>query len=215
MRRTLLADATGEGRGVVAACMPAGMRRAGPASLHSECTLTGWRCLDCSQELFHGSGEHRPQTQRWTHPRACLPSLLAFPARSLALQINTRPPKHSTPFLLHRTLSTSNRQFSTSVLTQVLVVHSLSPSSDIHQYHPQHFTLTNSLANMRYSLALLAVAIGVQAAPQASSYSVQPITQISDGQIQAPPATETPAVPSGTEVGKSTVTLLSYLSTID
>lgn len=68
---------------------------------------------------------------------------------------------------------------------------------------------------MRYSLALLAVAIGVQAAPQASSYSVQPITQISDGQIQAPPATETPAVPSGTEVGKSTVTLLSYLSTID
>lgn len=47
---------------------------------------------------------------------------------------------------------------------------------------------------MRYSFSLAVLAaIGAQAMPQES---VQPITQISDGQIQAPPATSVPAVPS-------------------
>jgi cytoskeletal protein RodZ len=45
---------------------------------------------------------------------------------------------------------------------------------------------------MRFSVAFLAVAaIGARAAPQ--DYSVQPISQISDGQIQAPPASAPPA----------------------
>lgn len=50
---------------------------------------------------------------------------------------------------------------------------------------------------MRYSLTLAVLAaIGVQAVPQASYSVVQPISQISDGQIQAPPATSVPAVPA-------------------
>ncbi|KAH7124076.1 hypothetical protein B0J11DRAFT_530624 [Dendryphion nanum] len=48
---------------------------------------------------------------------------------------------------------------------------------------------------MRYTIALAAfAAIGVQAIPHEShSHSVQPISQISDGQIQAPPATSLPS----------------------
>ncbi|KAF2442564.1 hypothetical protein P171DRAFT_474887 [Karstenula rhodostoma CBS 690.94] len=57
---------------------------------------------------------------------------------------------------------------------------------------------------MRFSTSAIfaAVAIGAQALPQ----DVQPITQISDGQIQAPPATapagsyEVPTAPAPTEV---------------
>ncbi|KAF9736194.1 hypothetical protein PMIN06_003823 [Paraphaeosphaeria minitans] len=58
---------------------------------------------------------------------------------------------------------------------------------------------------MRFSTSAIfaAVAIGAQALPQ----DVQPITQISDGQIQAPPATsapaasyEVPSAPAPTEV---------------
>ncbi|KAF1975310.1 hypothetical protein BU23DRAFT_552702 [Bimuria novae-zelandiae CBS 107.79] len=63
---------------------------------------------------------------------------------------------------------------------------------------------------MRFSTSavLAAVAIGVQALPQEYS-AVQPITQISDGQIQAPPATApvssgyavpTPSAPAASEV---------------
>ncbi|KAF2035696.1 hypothetical protein EK21DRAFT_84121 [Setomelanomma holmii] len=53
---------------------------------------------------------------------------------------------------------------------------------------------------MRYSFALLA---GVAAAvPQ---YSVNPISQISDGQIQAPPATSVVVVPSPAPVKVSSV----------
>lgn len=46
---------------------------------------------------------------------------------------------------------------------------------------------------MRYSIAVVALA-GLAAALPQESYSVQPITQISDGQIQAPPASSAPAV---------------------
>lgn len=67
---------------------------------------------------------------------------------------------------------------------------------------------------MRYSFALTVLAaIGAQAAPQAS-YSVQPISQISDGQIQAPPAT--PVVPGGMFISRpydNTVTNESAVST--
>lgn len=53
---------------------------------------------------------------------------------------------------------------------------------------------------MRFSIASVAILAGVVAAvPQ---YGVQPISQISDGQIQAPPATS--VVPGGPEVPAST-----------
>jgi hypothetical protein len=52
---------------------------------------------------------------------------------------------------------------------------------------------------MRYSFTIAALAAVGAAVPQ---YSVQPISQISDGQIQAPPATsvDVPVVPSGPAV---------------
>jgi len=54
---------------------------------------------------------------------------------------------------------------------------------------------------MRFSIVSVAMLAGaVAAVPQ---YGVQPISQISDGQIQAPPAT-TAVVPGGPEVPAST-----------
>jgi hypothetical protein len=88
----------------------------------------------------------------------------------------------------------------------VPVVHSLHCFSE---YPLQlHFITTNPIhispsAKMRYAFAITALAaIGAQALPQESSYdAVQPITQISDGQIQAPPATYVPMpVPSAPSV---------------
>ena len=53
---------------------------------------------------------------------------------------------------------------------------------------------------MRYTLSLaILAAIGAQALPQ-ETVSVQPITQISDGQIQAPPATSVVPAPSSVVV---------------
>ncbi|RMZ66617.1 hypothetical protein GMOD_00001970 [Pyrenophora seminiperda CCB06] len=54
---------------------------------------------------------------------------------------------------------------------------------------------------MRFSIASVAILAGaVAAVPQ---YGVQPISQISDGQIQAPPAS-TAVVPGGPEVPATT-----------
>jgi hypothetical protein len=59
---------------------------------------------------------------------------------------------------------------------------------------------------MRFSIASVAILAGaVAAVPQ---YSVQPISQISDGQIQAPPATSA-AVPGASEVASSAVIVIS------
>ena len=46
---------------------------------------------------------------------------------------------------------------------------------------------------MRFTISLAALAIGAVAIPQGD---YQPISQISDGQIQAPPATEVPVASS-------------------
>jgi hypothetical protein len=65
---------------------------------------------------------------------------------------------------------------------------------------------------MRFSIASVALLAGaVVAVPQ---YTVQPISQISDGQIQAPPATSA-AVPGASEVASSAVVVVPTASGSD
>jgi len=71
---------------------------------------------------------------------------------------------------------------------------------------------------MRSSFAVLALtAFGAYARPQESVTGVQPITQISDGQIQAPPATAPPAsygTPSVIETATPSLTDIEITPTV-
>ncbi|KAF2270557.1 hypothetical protein CC78DRAFT_135316 [Lojkania enalia] len=103
------------------------------------------------------------------------------------------------PLPLHLTTPRVSRSQRTYIASHSLLSAALPnrPSTHIHIHlHTQQFQPTTT-TKMRTSFAFAVLAAAsANAIPQ---QSVQPITQISDGQIQAPPATAPPAVPT-TEV---------------
>jgi hypothetical protein len=118
------------------------------------------------------------------------PSLLLPPA-----QINTRA-----AFLSLLSLFTPHsNSISTRVPVVPLAIFSQRYSTRIPYQPPNPPSKQLLTVKMRYSFTIAALAAVGAAVPQ---YSVQPISQISDGQIQAPPATSVvvPAVPSGPAV---------------
>jgi hypothetical protein len=115
---------------------------------------------------------------------------------SLALPISTSACSRPPLFFFHPSIHPS-------------VSFNTSPFSTLHQlYHPTTLILSTTI-NMRYSFAVAAFAATVLAVPQvypitqapsvlpaSSAKPVQTISQISDGQIQAPVATPSAAKPT-------------------
>jgi hypothetical protein len=136
----------------------------------------GWEACRCLVWGFgvHGPPQSPPATS--TDKYSCCLSVPPLPLHT-ALQLNSHPRARCPPRYLQPAL---------------LYPHPISTT----QYSPPKQLLT---VKMRYSFTIAALAAVGAAVPQ---YSVQPISQISDGQIQAPPATSivVPAVPSGPAV---------------
>lgn len=163
---------------------PSANRGVGPASVHARCA---W--IHCERRAWRAGQTHGPCLPSQVPPQAGAPHVL--PGLE---QINRCA---ACPFVFSL-LSPHHQLSQFSLLCIQLPIHSNGHPVAI---FPSASTLSNisntnhpptHIIKMRFSAASVALLAGaVAAVPQ---YPVQPISQISDGQIQAPPATPIPSV---------------------